>query len=267
MARHGAEHLVVMSRSGYTDEKSQQVLENIFGLDSQIDLAQGDVSVLQDVQRAFKVATKLIGGVIQGAMVLRVSSSKEGKSQPFPRHCRPNPPTVVHELSVSTQDKIFGSMTASEFHEACAPKIRGTWNLHSTSLARTYFSLQSLSPLCFQVESEETWEVAVHPSIHSSIHPSILPPPFPSTKHQVLHLQIPTQAVVNDEITDWQNPPHSEPPNARLSSPVSPPFPASSAQKRPSPITTPPPAPSSTPSALTAAPSPFPPAPLTSGGL
>lgn len=84
MARHGAEHLVVMSRSGYTDEKSQQVLENISALDSQIDLVQGDVSVLQDVQRAFKVATKPIGGVIQGAMVLRVSSSKEEKSQPFP---------------------------------------------------------------------------------------------------------------------------------------------------------------------------------------
>lgn len=84
MARHGAKHLVVMSRSGYADEKSQQVLENISALDSQIELVQGDVSVLQDVQCAFKAATKPIGGIIQGAMVLRVSSSKERKSQPLP---------------------------------------------------------------------------------------------------------------------------------------------------------------------------------------
>ena len=89
MARHGATQLVVMSRSGYADEKSQQVLENISALDSHVDLVQGDVSVMQDVQRAFKAATKPIGGIIQGAMVLRVSSSKERKSQPAP----PPPPS------------------------------------------------------------------------------------------------------------------------------------------------------------------------------
>ena len=76
MARHGAKHLVAMSRSDFADKKSQQVLENIAALDSQIDLVQGDVSVIQDVQRAFKAATKPIGGIIQGAMVLRVSRSK-----------------------------------------------------------------------------------------------------------------------------------------------------------------------------------------------
>lgn len=77
MARHGAKHLVVMSRSGFADNKSQKVLEDLTALGSQVDLVQGDVSILEDVQRAFKVATKPIAGIIQGAMVLRVSSNSK----------------------------------------------------------------------------------------------------------------------------------------------------------------------------------------------
>jgi NAD(P)-dependent dehydrogenase (short-subunit alcohol dehydrogenase family) len=73
LAKHGAKHLVVISRSGHADEKSQGVLKNINALGCQVDLAKGDVSVLEDVQRAFKQSTVPIGGIIQGAMVLRVN--------------------------------------------------------------------------------------------------------------------------------------------------------------------------------------------------
>ena len=73
MARHGAKHIVAMSRSGYEDKTSQRVLNDLYNEGCQVDLAIGDVSNLGDVQRAFQEATVPVGGIIQGAMVLRVS--------------------------------------------------------------------------------------------------------------------------------------------------------------------------------------------------
>ena len=75
LARHGARHIVVMSRSGYQDESSQRILRDLSNESCQVDLATGDVSNADDVKRAFQDATAPIGGIIQGAMVLRVSKS------------------------------------------------------------------------------------------------------------------------------------------------------------------------------------------------
>ena len=73
MARHGARHIGVMSRSGYNDESSQKILKDLSNEGCQVDLTIGDVSEVDDVRRAFQNATAPIGGIIQGAMVLRVS--------------------------------------------------------------------------------------------------------------------------------------------------------------------------------------------------
>ncbi|KAL6716017.1 hypothetical protein ACLMJK_006979 [Lecanora helva] len=102
MARHGAKHLVVMSRSGYNDEGSQRVLKDLSNEGCQIDLATGDVSKVEDVRRAFQNATAPIGGIIQGAMVLR--------------------------------DRPFDSMTIEEYHTTIKSKVQGTWNLHNVAL-------------------------------------------------------------------------------------------------------------------------------------
>jgi NAD(P)-dependent dehydrogenase (short-subunit alcohol dehydrogenase family) len=72
LARLGVKHLVILCRSGYADEKSQVVLENISAEGCQVDQFEGDVSVLEDVKRVFKGASVPIKGLIQGAMVLRV---------------------------------------------------------------------------------------------------------------------------------------------------------------------------------------------------
>jgi hypothetical protein len=37
-------------------------------------------------------------------------------------------------LTNNRQDKMYASMSATEFHSAIAPKVQGTWNLHHTSL-------------------------------------------------------------------------------------------------------------------------------------
>jgi NAD(P)-dependent dehydrogenase (short-subunit alcohol dehydrogenase family) len=73
LAKNGAKHLSVLSRSGHDDEKSQGIVQDIESLGSHIDLLKGDVSNLEDIRQAFKQTTVPIGGIIQGAMVLRVS--------------------------------------------------------------------------------------------------------------------------------------------------------------------------------------------------
>lgn len=76
MARHGAKYIAVMSRSGYEDKASTRVLDDLYNEGCQVGLAKGDVSDLDDVRRAFQQASVPIGGIIQGAMVLRVSRSE-----------------------------------------------------------------------------------------------------------------------------------------------------------------------------------------------
>lgn len=75
LAKCGAKHLAVISRSGHTDEKSQGVVREIQALGCEIDLLSGDVSIKDDVEKAFRQTTVPIAGIIQGAMVLRVRKS------------------------------------------------------------------------------------------------------------------------------------------------------------------------------------------------
>ncbi|KAL9094794.1 MAG: hypothetical protein Q9165_003065 [Trypethelium subeluteriae] len=102
LAQHGARHLVTMSRSDQTDERSQSVLFNLKSLGAQVQCVKGDVTVVEDVQRLFRSSTRPVKGIIQGAMVLR--------------------------------DKIFTSMTLSEWQQCIQCKVQGTWNLHNASL-------------------------------------------------------------------------------------------------------------------------------------
>ncbi|KAL3419948.1 beta-ketoacyl synthase domain-containing protein [Phlyctema vagabunda] len=102
LAQHGAKNLVILSRSGCADEKSQGIIRDLDALGCHLDLMEGDVSVPADVDRIFKEATVPISGVIQGAMVLR--------------------------------DKTFSSMTVEDYHQAIRCKVQGTWNIHNTAL-------------------------------------------------------------------------------------------------------------------------------------
>ncbi|KAF4334740.1 polyketide synthase [Fusarium beomiforme] len=98
LASLGAKHLVVMARGGYTDAVSQRIIADLHAMGCHLTLAQGDVSIKEDVRRAVKQASRPIGGVIQGAMVLR--------------------------------DRVFTSMSIEEYHTAISCKVQGTWNLH-----------------------------------------------------------------------------------------------------------------------------------------
>ncbi|KAF7898957.1 uncharacterized protein EAF01_008170 [Botrytis porri] len=102
MARNGAKHIISMLRSGCSDQKSQGTVLNCKALGCEIQEAKGDVSSIDDVKNAFKAANKPIGGVIQGAMVLR--------------------------------DKPFEIMTIEDYHTTVSSKVQGTWNLHNVAL-------------------------------------------------------------------------------------------------------------------------------------
>lgn len=73
LARHGAKYMVALSRSNYDDEASKGVIYHLNAMGTHVDLVRGDITQADDVRRCFKSATKPIGGIIQGAMVLRVS--------------------------------------------------------------------------------------------------------------------------------------------------------------------------------------------------
>ncbi|KAJ6022991.1 hypothetical protein N7460_013386 [Penicillium canescens] len=102
LASHGAKHIAVMSRSGYGDKVSQSIAENITTLGCALDLIQGDVTSINDVRRAFSEVSVPVGGIIQGAAVLR--------------------------------DRTFESMSHTDYHAALSSKVTGTSNLHSVSL-------------------------------------------------------------------------------------------------------------------------------------
>ncbi|KAI0386905.1 putative polyketide synthase [Hypomontagnella monticulosa] len=102
LAREGARSLIVLSRSGHQDETSRRVASDIRGLGAELALITGDVTKVEDVERAFQSTSKPIHGIIQGAMVLR--------------------------------DRPYATMTYNEFRETLLPKVQGTWNLHHTAL-------------------------------------------------------------------------------------------------------------------------------------
>ncbi|KAK7422917.1 hypothetical protein QQZ08_009273 [Neonectria magnoliae] len=115
LAKNGAKHLAILSRSGSADEKSLGVIKDIKAQGCSVDLLKGDVANVDDVRRCLKSTKVLIGGIVQGAMVLR--------------------------------DRMFDSMTHQEYHEALACKVQGTWNLHAVSqelkLPLSFFTMLS----------------------------------------------------------------------------------------------------------------------------
>lgn len=75
LARHGARHIVVCNRSGVGDDASARIVRGCLTYGCRITEAKGDVADVEFVRLVFKsVAPKRIAGVIQGAMVLRVSN-------------------------------------------------------------------------------------------------------------------------------------------------------------------------------------------------
>ncbi|KGO37897.1 Acyl transferase/acyl hydrolase/lysophospholipase [Penicillium expansum] len=121
LAQNGAKHLAVITRSGHEDEQSQKIVRDLHALGCQVDLLRGDISNLSHVRSAFAATRVPIGGIVQGAMVLR--------------------------------DRTFAGMSLDDYHTALRCKVAGTWNLHQVALEQDlsldfFTMLSSVSGLC-----------------------------------------------------------------------------------------------------------------------
>lgn len=73
MAQHGARHVIVSSRSGIHDKASGRVVDSCNFYGCKVTEAKGDVGDIEFVRQMFISSTPRIAGIVQGAMVLRVS--------------------------------------------------------------------------------------------------------------------------------------------------------------------------------------------------
>ncbi|KAL9019704.1 MAG: hypothetical protein Q9185_003042 [Variospora sp. 1 TL-2023] len=104
MVEHGARHLIYLSRSAGSSPDDTQFIKELNSMGCSARLVRGTVTSLADVTTALHNAEKNpVRGILQMSMVLR--------------------------------DQNFTTMTWSEWQEATAPKVQGTWNLHNASIS------------------------------------------------------------------------------------------------------------------------------------
>lgn len=98
LIENGARHLIIFSRSAGKSDADKVFVAELEAQHCEVQLVQGDVSNLKDVQRCRDTAKKPIAGVLQLSMVLR--------------------------------DGSFLNMKQADWAAAIAPKLQGTFNLH-----------------------------------------------------------------------------------------------------------------------------------------
>ncbi|KAL3291241.1 beta-ketoacyl synthase domain-containing protein, partial [Colletotrichum asianum] len=116
LARHGANHIISVSRSGIDDKASQKAIKNCAAYGCEVLEAKGDVANLEFVRDVFKSVPR-VAGLIQGAMVLRVRSTYG----------------YMIQVLIDIQDKPYETMTLDDYHTAIHAKFHGTWNLRRAS--------------------------------------------------------------------------------------------------------------------------------------
>lgn len=102
MVENGARNLMFLSRSAGLRPEDEFLAGELNSMDCTVQLIRGDVTNLEDVQRAINAAAKPLKGIVQMSMVLH--------------------------------DENFSKMTFAGWAAAASPKVRGTRNLHEASL-------------------------------------------------------------------------------------------------------------------------------------
>lgn len=102
MVEHGARNLVYLSRSAGSRPGEQVIVHELESMGCNVQLIQGSVTNLDDVCKAIKAAPNL-KGVLQMSMVLR--------------------------------DNAVPRMSHEDWTTAIEPKVKGTWNLHNTTIS------------------------------------------------------------------------------------------------------------------------------------
>lgn len=75
MLSRGAKNFIFLGRSGVSTEDQRLFLNDLTDLGAHCDVVSGDVSRIQDVQKAVDKRKYPVRGVIQGALALKVRKS------------------------------------------------------------------------------------------------------------------------------------------------------------------------------------------------
>lgn len=103
MVDHGAREILFMSRSAGLTTKDDSFVDELQSMGCTAKLVSGDVTELEDVQRAIAAARHPLKGIVHMSMVVA--------------------------------DQNFTKMSFQEWTASSAPKVRGAWNLHKASVA------------------------------------------------------------------------------------------------------------------------------------
>ncbi|KAG6199000.1 Type I Iterative PKS [Claviceps purpurea] len=103
MVEHGAREIIFMSRSAGLTNEHEDFIKELESMGCAVKLHRGDVTKLEDVERAISIASHPVKGIVQMTMVLA--------------------------------DENFTQMSYQKWMAATAPKVQGTWNLHNASMA------------------------------------------------------------------------------------------------------------------------------------
>ena len=122
LARRGAKHLLLVSRSGIKDQRSQQAVDRLRAEGVEVIVARADVTNAKELKDC-------IGG-----------------------HCASLPPLrgVVH-AAAALDDKTITGLTPEHIHTALAAKALGAWNLHAATFGEPldFFVLYSSATTAF----------------------------------------------------------------------------------------------------------------------
>lgn len=120
MADEGAKNIIVLSRSAARGEQASALVHGLSQLGCRVKPVSCDVSskagLADSLRHCQEDGLPPIRGVIQGAMVLKVSH------------------TTVEDtpsLLTTVQDTLLERMTLADYQTAIHPKVHGTWNLHT----------------------------------------------------------------------------------------------------------------------------------------
>ncbi|KAL8826449.1 MAG: hypothetical protein Q9191_003792 [Dirinaria sp. TL-2023a] len=103
MVDHGARELIYISRSAGISSQDDTFVRELQSMECDVKLIRGDVTKLDDVERAIAAATHPLKGILQMSMVLA--------------------------------NENFSKMSFDEWVASVKPKVQGTWNLHNASVA------------------------------------------------------------------------------------------------------------------------------------
>ncbi|KAF4629252.1 hypothetical protein G7Y89_g8896 [Cudoniella acicularis] len=133
LVNRGAKHLLLLSRSGSRSDATQTFVAELRSEGINVQIPECDIAdprLLASVLERSAQTMPPVKGCIQAAMVLKASKISQPEQ------------SLVMKLTIS-QDSVFANMSFESWSAALAPKVQGSWNLHTQLRDLDFFILLS----------------------------------------------------------------------------------------------------------------------------